>query len=265
MGVIVVGGAGQAWRWLTERQARKRLIGEFRRFVSRDVADRLVSDPDRWHRIAVGRQRRVVILFSDVRGFTSRSENAGATELVAQLNEYLSAMVDVVFRHGGTLDKFIGDALMVHWGALEDGDEGEFARAAVRTAVEMIEDLEKLNIAWRERGMEPLEIGIGIHAGEVTAGEIGCPQRTEFGILGDAVNLASRIEGLSKTFSAHTVVSDAIAVHVPETRWIPLGRVRVKGRSAPVALHGLGDETRVVRALAAIPVDGEGVRTMESK
>lgn len=265
VGLLVVGVAGQVWRWVMERRARQRLAGEFRRFVSRDVADRLVADPDRWHEIAAGRQRRVVVLFSDVRGFTSRSEGADAASLVAQLNEYLSAMVAVVFRNGGTLDKFIGDALMVHWGALEDGEERDFARAAVKTAVEMIDELAALNASWIARGMEPLHIGIGIHAGEVTAGEIGCPERTEFGVLGDAVNLASRIEGLTKTFAAHTAVSAAVSVHAPEQKWIALGPVRVKGRSAPVELHALGDESSIQRALAALPVDEAGVRTMDSK
>lgn len=263
--IAAAGGAGQGWRWITERLRRQRLVSEFRRFVSRDVADRLVDDPARWREIAGGRERTVVILFSDVRGFTSRSETTAASQLVGQLNEYLSAMVAVVFRHGGTLDKFIGDALMVHWGALEDGDPADFARKAVDTALEMRGELARLNKCWRARGLEPLEIGVGIHVGKVTAGEIGCPERTEFGVIGDAVNLASRLEGLCKVFVAHTVVSGAIAEAAPQAAWVPLGAVRVKGRSTPVELAAMGDPGEIDRALGGLETDEDGVRTMTSK
>ena len=264
-GVLSVGAVGQGWRWMAERRERQRLAGEFRRFVSRDVADRLVADPVLWRTIAAGRQRTVVILFSDVRDFTSRSETGDARRLVAQLNEYLTAMVSVVFRNHGTLDKFIGDAIMAHWGALEDGRPEEFARAAVRTAMGMREELERLNGEWIRRGLEPMEIGVGIHLGEVTAGEIGCPERTEFGILGDAVNLASRLEGLCRIFAAGIVVSRDVACHWTDLPWISLGRVGVKGRRAPVDLLALGDEAGIRRALDGIPCDENGSRKIGEK
>lgn len=232
---------------LSERIERGRLTREFRRFVSRDVADALVKDPGGYEAAAAGRRRRVVVLFSDVRGFTSRSEESHPEDLVSQLNEYLTSMVAVVFRHGGTLDKFIGDAVMAHWGALDNAADQVHAGAALAAAADMIGELERLNAKWSGEGRMPFKIGIGVHFGEVIAGEIGSPERTEFGVIGDAVNLASRIEGLTKYFGVQLLVSGEAheAGGVPK-EFRPVGRVRVKGRARAVALftlgHGAGDE-----------------------
>ncbi|MGC4017158.1 MAG: adenylate/guanylate cyclase domain-containing protein [Luteolibacter sp.] len=245
--VVLVGGTfaagwilAQSYDLVTERLERGRLHREFRRFVSRDVADTLVRDPDLYRGVASGRRRRVVVLFSDVRGFTSRSEDSDPAELVTQLNEYLSRMVDIVFKHGGTLDKFIGDAVMAHWGALEEGDERTHARSAIEAAADMLEALDELNEKWSAEGREPFKIGIGLHLGEVLAGEIGSRERTEFGVIGDAVNLASRIEGMTKYLAVPLLVSGAVVEAAEgQTRLRCVGRIRVKGRHEPVELHTL--------------------------
>lgn len=230
--------AALSYDLIIERLEKGRLNREFRRFVSRDVADFLVRNPELYKAIASGRRRRVVVLFSDVRGFTSRSEQTEPTELVSQLNEYLTRMVSIVFQHQGTLDKFIGDAVMAHWGALEDGSEGDHARQAVGAALDMISGLAELNAKWAAEGREPFEVGIGLHLGEVLAGEIGSVDKIEFGVIGDAVNLASRIEGLTKYFGVQLLVSDAVAHKVEQQAGLRnVGRVRVKGRIEPVELH----------------------------
>jgi adenylate cyclase len=223
---------------LAERLEKGRLHREFRRFVSRDVADVLVENPAIYQQAAAGRKRRVVVLFSDVRGFTARSERSDPRELVGQLNEYLTEMVAIVFKHSGTLDKFIGDAVMAHWGALEDGDETVMAGRAIEAGLEMIERLADLNARWTEAGREVFKIGIGVHLGEVVAGEIGSPEKTEFGVIGDAVNLASRIEGLTKTFGCELLVSETVveAAGCRPGAMRRVARVRVKGRETPVAL-----------------------------
>ena len=263
--VIAAGVAAQSYHLIRERLEKRRLRHQFRRFVSRDVADRLVDDPEEWQRVAAGGMRRVVVLFSDVRGFTERSERSDPASLVRQLNEYLTAMVEVVFRNGGTLDKFIGDAVMAHWGALEPGDAATFARAALRTAREMEIELERLNRDWEKSGLEPLKIGIGMHVGEVIAGELGSPERIEFGVIGDAVNLASRLEGLTKHVGATVVYSAELRETAGEEGGISLGLVRVKGRREALELFAEGDGGIIRRALEAMTPGEDGVRTIDEK
>jgi len=231
--------SGQSYALVASRLERGRLHREFRRFVSRDVADSLVEHPEIYRHAAAGRKRQVVVLFSDVRGFTGRSEREDPERLVGQLNEYFSAMVAAVFQHSGTLDKFIGDAVMAHWGALVDGDDGVNAANALKTAREMIDRVRELNAKWEEEGREPYHIGIGIHLGEAVAGEIGSAERTEFAVIGDAVNLASRLEGLTKMFQTELLASGTtVDASGDRTGMRRLAKVRVKGRAEPVDVWG---------------------------
>jgi adenylate cyclase len=257
--------AAQIYQLVHERLEKGRLRGQFRRFVSRDVADQLVDHPQAWLEIAAGRKRQVVVLFSDVRDFTTRSEVSEPSELVKQLNEYLTAMVAVVFHHGGTLDKFIGDAVMAHWGALEDAQGGVHAKSALAAARDMQSELEELNRKWEQEGREPFRMGVGIHLGEAVAGELGSPQRIEFGVIGDAVNLASRIEGLTKIFGCEVMFSSQVRDAADEGQAIDLGQVRVKGRAAPVALFGFGDPVKTEASLAKLSRDEDGVVVMTNK
>jgi adenylate cyclase len=241
--MIVIGAGavtGQTHSLVTERFERGRLHREFRRFVSRDVADTLVNQPEIYQQAATGRKRRLAVLFSDVRGFTSRSEIDDPERLVGQLNEYFSAMVAVVFRHGGTLDKFIGDAVMAHWGALDDGkDDNSHALNAIAAARDMIVELDALNASWADRNLQPYHIGIGIHLGDAVAGEIGSVDRTEFAVIGDAVNLASRTEGLCKLFKTDLLCTGAVAKAVGFPKTLRrLANVRVSGRKEPVEIWG---------------------------
>jgi len=229
--------SGQTFDLLKERMERSRLHHQFRRFVSRDVADSLVNDPSIYQQAAGGRKRRVVVLFSDIRGFTSLSEKVTPERLFAQLNEYLTAMVKIIFIHKGTLDKFIGDAILAHWGALDDGEDSDFASNALLATHAMIAEMERLNANWESRGFPVLGIGIGLHIGEVLAGEIGSEQRTEFGVIGDAVNLASRLEGMTKAFSCPWLASGQLINATKEEGQLRrIARVRVKGREEPVDL-----------------------------
>lgn len=267
LAAFAMGGvAAQAFDLLTERLERGRVTREFRRFVSRDVADALVADPEHYLEAAAGRRRKVVVLFSDVRGFTGRSESSDPADLVVQLNEYLTSMVDVVFRHGGTLDKFIGDAVMAHWGALGGGNEEEHSTRALAAACDMLEELEVLNERWRSRGKAPFHIGVGVHLGEVVAGEIGSPERTEFGVIGDAVNLASRLEGLTKTFRTELIISEHVyrGAGLPGG-WRGAGRVQVVGRERPVRLFArvFGEGTEAFEAGVAHFEAGAFVAAME--
>jgi adenylate cyclase len=232
--------SGQSFDLLRERLERSRLHNQFRRFVSRDVADSLVNDPSIYQIAAKGRRRRVVVLFSDIRGFTSLSEKVSPEQLFAQLNEYLSAMVTIIFAHKGTLDKFIGDAILAHWGALDDGNDKEFAQNALAATNAMIAKLDQLNADWDVRKLPVLNIGVGLHIGDVLAGEIGSLQRTEFGVIGDAVNLASRLEGMTKTFSSKWLASGQfIACTGDQKNNRIIAKIRVKGRAEPVEIWSI--------------------------
>lgn len=256
----------QSYEIVTERLEKSRLRKDFRRFVSRDVADAMIDAQDDWKVTASGVKRRVVVLFSDVRGFTERSEQTDPGDLVKQLNEYLTAMVEVIFRHGGTLDKFIGDAVMAHWGALGMGEEKDNARRAIFAAKDMISVLKEMNARWQSEGKAPFIIGVGLHLGEAIAGEIGSPDRTEFGVIGDTVNLASRLEGLTKEFHCEVIYSEEVkdAAGIAEEA-VDLGGVRVKGRKNPVRLFGIGEERDVKDRLATFERDAEGCIVMTVK
>jgi adenylate cyclase len=264
---LVAGWAvAQSYEMVTERLEKVRLRRDFRRFVSRDVADAMIDQQDDWQVTAAGVKRRVVVLFSDVRGFTERSEQTDPGDLVRQLNEYLTSMVEVIFRHGGTLDKFIGDAVMAHWGALGGGNEADHARKAILAAREMIAVLAKMNAAWEAAGKAPFQIGVGLHLGEAVAGEIGSPDRTEFGVIGDTVNLASRLEGLTKAFHCEVIYSEDVRTASGVTDGaMDLGQVRVKGRRNPVRLFGIGNEAAVREQLKSFERDEDGAILMTVK
>lgn len=267
--VLVGWVSAMVYQLIIERMEKDRLRGTFRRFVSRDVADRLVDKPEQWQAIAEGRKRRVVVLFSDVRGFSTRAEQTEPSELVAQLNEYLAEMVAVVFKHGGTLDKFIGDAVMVQWGSLDENESGhqdsDHCRTALAAARDMQTELALLNQRWAREGRKPFEIGIGIHLGEVVAAELGSPQRIEFGVIGDAVNLASRLEGLTKPFGCDIVFSDSVYHAAKPHGAIELGAVVVVGRTTATELYAFGDECKIKAALDGMDRDENGAIVMKSK
>jgi adenylate cyclase len=184
-----------------------------------------------------GDRRRVSILFSDIRGFSTLSENLPPEKVVKLLNEYFERMVDVVFRNGGTLDKFIGDGLMVIFGAPEDDTYQE--EHALRTAIEMQHELVLMSERWEMEGIR-IRIGIGINSGPAIVGNIGSSRRMEYTAIGDTVNLASRLESATKEFGVGILVSEYTYNAVRGAfQFKPMGAVQVRGRSEPVLAYSL--------------------------
>jgi adenylate cyclase len=199
-----------------EQVERKRVRRTLERYVSRDVVHELLDNPKLYLHSLGGVVRPATVLFSDIRGYSHVSAKTDPQALVGQLNEYLTAMVECVFRHRGTLDKFIGDAVMAVWGTTQTQGAREDASNAVRAALEMKKALAELNHKWRARGLPPLRIGIAVNHGPVVVGNIGSPQRMEFTVVGDAVNTSWRLQELTKICGADLVIGETVAALVAE-------------------------------------------------
>lgn len=213
-------------------QERDKVKNLFSKFHGSSVAENLIKGD-----VKVGGSRKaVVVFFSDVRNFTAYSEKRTPEEVVFMLNEYFSAMVRVIYRNHGIVDKFIGDAIMAVWGAPQStGDDAFFA---LKSCLEMRQALADLNAARIARSEEPIRIGMGLHFGEAISGTIGSEDRMEYTVIGDTVNLTSRIESATKAFGTDLLVSAALAIKVREQFVLEkAGDVEVKGKSEPLTLY----------------------------
>ncbi|MFZ5806933.1 MAG: CHASE2 domain-containing protein [Verrucomicrobiota bacterium] len=246
------------YEFLLVRRERARVRSTLEKYVSQNVVKELLDHSKEYEHSLGGARKNVTVLFSDIRGFTTMTEGADSQALVAQLNEYLTEMVECVFNHNGTLDKFIGDAVMAVWGnALSHGKEMD-AVNAVRTALAMRRALEKLNQKWKIENREPLHIGIGLNHGEVIVGNMGSPKRMEFTVIGDAVNLASRLEGLTKQYHVDILIGETVAPLVENHFHLrSVALVQVKGKSKPVA-------TFTVIGEKEIPLSNEQIQLFTS-
>jgi len=177
----------------------------------------------------------MTVLFSDVRGFTTLSEGLNPKELSELMNMFLTPMTRVIHEQRGTIDKYMGDAIMAFWGA--PIDDVNHARNAVDAGMLMIEKLEEVNAAFASRGWPEIRIGVGINTGVMSVGNMGSEFRMAYTVLGDAVNLGSRLEGLTKGYGVSVIVSESTKRAVPEYAYRELDRVRVKGKDKPVAIY----------------------------
>ncbi len=249
---LVSGLLSLGYDYILERIEKNRTRRTLERYVSRNLVKEILDNPGSFYATTKGARKPVTVLFSDLIGFTTLSERADPEELVRQLNEYLSAMVAVVFEHEGTLDKFIGDAIMAVWGNVRSQGAAVDAKAAARTALGMRRALKKLSDGWRREGRMGLGMGIGINQGEAIVGNIGSyapNERLDPTVIGDAVNLASRLEGLTRRYAVDILVGPTAADFIREDFHLrSVARVQVKGRTLPAEIFTIiaakGDEVQ---------------------
>jgi adenylate cyclase len=231
-------GAGMGYMLVLEDISREKQVrNTMSRYMAREVVDKLLaSDDDVMH----GTSQVATVLFSDIRRFTALTEAQTAHETVAMLNEYFTEMVDVVFRHHGILDKYIGDAIMAVFGA--PARDGVDADRAVTVAIEMIEALRRFNDRRRAQKLAPIEIGIGLSTGEVLAGSVGSAKRMDYTVIGDTVNLAARIEGANKHYCTSILLSETTRASLRSVRLVrPVDLIRVRGKSEAVEIFEVLD------------------------
>jgi len=218
-----------------ERLEKLRTRRTLERYVSKNLVKEVLENPDSYYSSLRGVRIPATVLFSDLIGFTTLSEKADPEALVLQLNEYLSRMTSVVFSNGGTLDKFIGDAIMAVWGNVRSVGMADDAKNCARAALAMRRELRQLNQKWRGEGRMGLGMGIGINQGEVIGGNIGSQERMDPTVIGDSVNLASRLEGLTRIYGVDILVGASAAELARDEVYLrTVARVQVKGKSKPV-------------------------------
>jgi adenylate cyclase len=223
------------YRALVEEKEKRKIRTEFGHFLSPEVIRRLLVDP----RLVDPKKTDITVMFSDIRGFTTFSEKMDAQELALFLNQYLSDMTSIVFSHSGTLDKYIGDAVMAFWGAPFE-EPGHGARAC-NAALEMMKRVREMRKQWEAQGKPSLEIGIGLNTGVASVGKMGSELRSGYTALGDVVNLSSRLEGLNKDYGTHIIVNETTYQAAKGHGFVfrELDLIRVKGKFQPVTIYQL--------------------------
>lgn len=222
------------YKYFIGEKEKKEIKKAFSRYVSKDVLNEILKDPKN---ISLGGEERdITILFSDIRGFTSVSEKLSPKELVSLLNRYFNAMSGEIFKHKGILDKYIGDAIMAFWGApVKDEKQAD---NAVQAAIGMVKQLDNLNKELEEKNGTKIDIGIGIYSGQAIVGNIGSKIRFDYTAIGDSVNIASRVEGLTKRYKTKIIISESVKDKIKNNYSLELlGSVEIRGRKQPVKLY----------------------------
>ena len=234
--LLLMATVAVVFRYFTEEKEKRFIENVLGRYVSASVRRAMLADPSKLR--LGGEKRELTVLFSDIRGFTSLSEALQPEQLVTLLNGYLNPMTELVLANDGTLDKYMGDALMAFWGA--PLTQPDHALRAVKTAEAMMHKLQDLQASWRADGLPELDIGIGISSGPMVVGNMGSESRFDYTVMGDAVNLGSRLEGTNKVYGTHVILSEETErlVHGQVTTR-QLDSVRVKGKHRPVKIFEL--------------------------
>jgi len=222
-----------SYGYLTESRTKRQITGLFGQYVPKEVVEEMAEHPESVS--MEGESREMSILFSDVRGFTTISEGLDAKDLAKLMNEFLTPLSRIIYHHRGTIDKYMGDCIMAFWGApLPDASH---ARNAILAGIEMQETLKALRPQLRERGWPDIYVGVGINTGRVNVGNMGSEVRVAYTAMGDEVNLASRLEGITKQYGVGLIVGENTKNAVPDFLYREIDHVRVKGKDKPVAIY----------------------------
>jgi len=230
--VVLIYAFNMAWGFFAEARGRRQITGLFGQYVPPELVDEMSKDPGRFS--MAGESRELSVLFTDVRGFTTISEGLDPKALASLMNTFLTPLTRIIHRHRGTIDKYMGDAIMAFWGA--PVDDPDHAANAVAAALEMQATLAALQPRFKERGWPPIRIGVGINTGRMSVGNMGSEIRLAYTVMGDAVNLASRLEGITKEYGADIIVGESVCRAAPGFHYVELDRVRVAGKDEPVAI-----------------------------
>ena len=221
-----------AYGFFIEARSKRQITGIFGTYVPRELVEEMAKNPANYS--TQGESRDMTVLFSDVRNFTSISEGLSATELTAMMNDYLTVMTETIQVQRGTIDKYIGDAIMAFWGApLKDEKHAEHA---LLSALAMQKRIKEIGPEYLKRGWPKLEIGVGLNCGIMSVGDMGSTFRRAYTVMGDAVNLAARLEGQTKEYGVGILVSENIVNTVPLVVYRELDRIRVKGKLEPITI-----------------------------
>ena len=221
-----------SYGYFVESRSKRELANLFGTYVPPELVDEMVKDPDSYSMKATARE--LTVMFCDMRGFTKMSETMEPTQLQGLLNSVFSRLTDLIRGKRGTIDKYMGDCVMAFWGApVETPDH---ASLAVKTSLEMVLAVRQLNEEHKAKGLPEISVGIGLNTGSMCVGDMGSDIRRSYTVIGDAVNLGSRLEGLSKTYGVNTVVSESTRRLSTDFAWQELDKVRVKGKDQAVAI-----------------------------
>jgi adenylate cyclase len=221
-----------SYGYFVESRTKRQITTLFGQYVPKEVVSEMSEHPESVSMAGEGRE--MTILFSDVRGFTTISEGLDPKELSLLMNEFLTPLSHVVYKHRGTIDKYMGDCIMAFWGAPLPDEQ--HAHHSILAGIEMLKTLEELQPYFKERGWPPIHVGVGINTGRVSVGNMGSEMRVAYTVMGDAVNLASRLEGITKEYGAGIVVGEKTKEAAAEFIYRELDLVRVKGKDKPVAI-----------------------------
>ena len=221
-----------SYGFFIESRGKRQLAHLFGQYIPPEIVDEMSKSPANFS--LDGENKVMTVLFSDVRGFTTISEGMDPKQLTQLMNALLTPMTRVIHKHRGTIDKYMGDAIMSFWGApLEDPDH---ARHALHAAMEMMVELKIMQKDFESRGWPPINIGIGLNTGNMNVGNMGSEFRMAYTVLGDSVNLGARLEGLTKEYGVNIIVSESTKESIPEFTYRDLDLVRVKGKNEPIAI-----------------------------